>query len=181
MPGRPSSDEKNSTSALANLLPSGVSSCKPTIARTEAVYGPNFRAENVLSGEKHCERGNKISPMFAGQYFLLPNGVVDRGFVVDLGCARSISAVLLRNTHNGDWNDRGTRGFTVELSADGASWTVAVAGELKDARNKGCDVPLEEFPVEDGPSETSQFVRFRATSFYGTGGAGLSYMTWKFA
>ena len=49
-----------------------------------------------------------------------------------------------------------------------------VNGVLKDARNKGCKVPLEEFMFG---KERGRFIRFRAKSFYGKG-AGLNYISW---
>ncbi len=37
----------------------------------------------------------------------------DEGFVLDLLGLKTITGVALRNTHNANYNDFGTRGFTI--------------------------------------------------------------------
>ena len=68
--------------------------------KTEAALGKKFVAKYALrsSCEKKCLPKKKV--------FLLPNGVKNKGFIIDTGCLRTFQSVQLQNTHNGKCNDR---------------------------------------------------------------------------
>ena len=59
---------------------------------------------------------------------------------------------------------RGTKGFTLEVSKDGAAWT-----EFARA------VPLQTYSLAE-KTEDVGYIRFTATSYYGNG-TGLQYLT----
>jgi hypothetical protein len=74
----------------------------PSVVQTQIVYpSPLFVASNVLTDA--CE----VSATVPGQYYLQPNLTsANLGFVVDTGCAQRIDFISLKNTHDGDLNDR---------------------------------------------------------------------------
>ena len=57
-----------------------------------------FRPENVLKNE--CDNYR------AQNYWLLYGGVANAGFVIDRNCREPFNKVILKNTHNGMYNDR---------------------------------------------------------------------------
>merc|ERR1712212_625420 len=89
-------------------------------------------------------------------------------------CPVTITGVMLQNTHNAGYNDRGTQNFTISIpdQVTGA-WTDIMTSSLPDARNVS-SVPVFTFQLET-QVETSQ-VRFQVDSFYGRGG-GLQYFS----
>jgi hypothetical protein len=69
---------------------------------------------------------------------------------------------------------RSTDGFEIFVGPDPASLSLAVSGNLQDARPLGCGlVPLETFYFSD--SRSVRVLRFSLTSFFGSGG-GLKYL-----
>ncbi len=80
--------------------------------------GGDFSAGNVTDGS--------ASDVFGSSYWLGREGVTNESFVLDLGSPVEISQVLLRNTHNTQYNDRGTAGFrlTASSTVDGAGQPV---------------------------------------------------------
>ena len=132
-------------------------------------------------------------------YWLLPDGIRGQGFTIDIGGTKAISEFYLRNTHNTIFNDRfvslsvqcstisvipcnptlmfdrGTREFCIETSTDRKNWSPAVKDTLFDARNLGCDIPIQTFSFQ---WRNVRFIRFTAMSFYGRS-AGLEYISWN--
>ena len=75
--------------------------CRRTrIKKSEAALSKYFHPKYALSDscEKKC--------MDKKKYYLLPNGVKNKGFVIDTGCQRVFQSIQLKNTHNGKCNDR---------------------------------------------------------------------------
>ena len=58
-------------------------------------------------------------------------------FVADLGCPYVIDTFQIKNTHNAQYNDRGTREFRISFSnSSHGPWKVLVENEqLPDLRN----------------------------------------------
>ena len=46
-------------------------------------------------------------------FWLLPDGATNKGFIVDLGVAKPLNLVQLVNTHTANWRDRSTKKFKV--------------------------------------------------------------------
>ena len=62
-----------------------------------------FNAKYVLKDK--CEKKTgKCSG--SKQYWLLPNGVKNKGFVIDTGCKQKIKRIRIKNTRNADCGDR---------------------------------------------------------------------------
>ena len=105
-------------------------------------------------------------------------------FTVDLGDLYRIDEITLRNTHNRQFNDRGTEEFVIfgaqEVDASGAliDPVPILSGEL--ARTDGqAPIDPESFTTENGlaPESDFRYLRFQALSHYTSdtnGGAGLN-------
>merc|ERR1712193_530822 len=97
-----------------------------TVHSEDRPYDPNrFPARYALELVKD-------EPMNSRKYWILPNSVVNQGFVLDLGCKKAVESVKLWNTHNSGYNDRGTQAFEIQLSKDGSTFNSIGSGTLKD-------------------------------------------------
>ena len=87
-------------------------------------------------------------------------------FVLDLGCEKLFKGIRIRNTHNKNHNDRGTKKF-IFYSGDteDGPWTELITGEIQDARNVK-NVPLEEFFLPEARTDITSFIKFETESFY---------------
>jgi hypothetical protein len=105
-------------------------------------------------------------------------------FTLDLGDVYRVDEIALRNTHNRQFNDRGTEEFVVfgsnEIDENGAliDPVPILSGEL--ARSDGqSPISAESFTGENGLIQNADFryLRFQALSHYASetnGGAGLN-------
>ena len=98
----------------------------------------------------------------------------DARIIVDLGCEKEIDGFYMRNTHNADKNNRGTKNFTLlnSVTADGP-WNILLHGFLPDANNNVEEITIF-FPLDKIIS--TQFVMFQVDTFYGKGG-GLHFIS----
>ena len=71
---------------------------------------------------------------------------------------------------------RGTKDFTILLSADGTTWDEALKGTLDSVANKGCDVPVVDFYL--GGQRTERYVRLVLNTFHGVG-AGMQWINFE--
>ena len=151
-------------------------------------YWFNIRSEpeNVFKNE--CDN-------FQSQnYFLLPNGMSNAGFVVDRNCHKPFNKVIMKNTNNGQnhfrWGKqaqewrlktevkiripcRGTDKFQIQTMSESGGWETILENELQNAYGLGCNVPLDMFHLE--LPQYSRFVRFLVKTLHGDG-AGLQYL-----
>jgi hypothetical protein len=86
-------------SVATNVAPSG------TIAIASSVYNADFAPAHVIDG-----RTDEASTS-PSTYWLASDGVTEANFVVDLGSSYAVKSVTLFNTHNRQFNDRGTSAF----------------------------------------------------------------------
>ena len=103
---------------------------------------------------------------------MTPNSATNKRVVFDLGCKVRINSVTLKNTHNAQYNDRGTKDFRLAVSNDNQAWATIVEDVLTDPSNLGCDVQKETF---DMGYVQARYLEFTVINFYGNGG-GLQYM-----
>lgn len=68
-------------------------------------YSVDFPAQRVTDGSD--------TDFFATSYWLGRDTIVPQYFTVDLGAPRAIKQLLVRNTHNTQYNDRGTLNFRI--------------------------------------------------------------------
>ena len=59
-----------------------------------------YSPENVLRNE--CDNVTDTS----ANYWLMYNGIVNTGFVLDRGCTENFNEISMKNTNNADLNDR---------------------------------------------------------------------------
>ena len=134
-----------------------------------------FKAANVFTLETDFWNGVDDS-----NYWLAEEGKVgeDQGFIIDLGCTKTVSGVNLQNTHNAEHRDRSTKTFRLlgSLNSNGP-WQELLNENLEDSRQQNSP-PVLEFmfctPV------LIQFIKFELLEFWapGTGrlGGGLQYL-----
>jgi len=107
-------------------------------------------------------------------------------------CPRKIKGFKVKNTHNGDLLNRGTKDFNISIlheNPEGITeetnetwtgleapwkdwpWKDVFTGQLPEARPP--NVPVLNFELDE-PTVETQFLRFQITSYWGVGG-GLQY------
>ena len=148
----------------------------PTIAY-EKSFDARFPASNVLTDT--CElttaggpRPYWLSPATADCPDTVPGRCL--GFVLDLGATYCVSSIDMKNTHNSQFNDRGTNAFSFEVSTTSATdgFVAAASGSLPDASNTVCtDIPT----VTASIGMSARYIRFFVDTPYGLGG-GLQYI-----
>ncbi len=125
----------------------------------------DFPASRVTDG--------KLTDSFADSYWLAPDGVTNAYVTVDLGESVDIQTLALRNTHNGQHNDRGTRDFQAwaSNSVDGSNQLVNPILILDSTLttsmggNGDADVPLDTFTYLNGLQPGSyRYLRFETHS-----------------
>jgi len=135
---------------------------------------PNdFSALNVTDGS--------AGDLFGYNYWLGRDGVSSEHFVLDLGQPVEISQVLLRNTHNTQFNDRGTANFRLLASSavDGSNQPVSpveiLSGTLT-TRTGEAPIPADVFTSSNGLTPvTARYLKFETlTSSYAGGHVGLN-------
>jgi hypothetical protein len=133
-----------------------------------AFEGDEFPFDNLTDG-RFGDTG-----VFQDWSFWLGRNFTAEYFIVDLGAVFNIDEMQIQNTHNRQFNDRGTRDFGISLSTDGAAYASVLAGTLADVSGTGVGIPIETF----APSATGRYVRFDAQSAYGPyGSVGLNELS----
>ena len=140
-----------------------------------AIHAPDvFIPYHVVTNEEDYRVRN--SEVNHANYWMAPSGKTgDKAkFYMVFKCPRKINGFMLKNTHNGFYQDSGTQIFTISQSKsmDGP-WTPMLRGKISDARNVS-PVPVENHPLA-APVETS-YLKFQIDSYYGYGG-GLQYFS----
>lgn len=131
----------------------------------------DFTASNVTDGS--------ASDVFAGSYWLGREGVTNEYFILDLGNPVAIDQVLLRNTHNWQFNDRGTANFRLFAASevDGSNQLVSPVQVLNSTLTTrtiaaptppGSPVPGDSFTSVNGLTPvTARYLKFETlTSSY---------------
>jgi len=96
----------------------------------------------------------------------------EQGFIMNLGCSKTVSSVSLKNTHNGRHRDRSTKKFRILGSTtNNGPWQELLVANLEDSR-KQKPPPLQQLMFAN--SAVVSFIKFELLEFYGNGG-GLQY------
>jgi len=144
---------------------------KPVIGGTGA-YSASFAAQKAVDG--------RVDETFGQSYWLGRNGVANESFTVDLLGLHDIEEIVLRNTHNGSYNDRGTMDFRVLASSDNATFTPILTGTLNAVTgvNGETTSPVQLFDVDSGLTPTqARYLRFETlSSTYPNNNVGLTEM-----
>jgi hypothetical protein len=120
----------------------------------------NFTAGKVTDGS--------TADGFGQNYWLGRQGVTGEYFTVDLGRSFAIEEIRLRNTHNSQYNDRGTANFEIwaAQSIEGSQQLVSpirvLTGKLSDVTALAT-IPADVFTAENGLIPTdARYVKFVA-------------------
>ena len=144
---------------------------KPVIAGTGA-YSASFAAQNAVDG--------RVDETFGQSYWLGREGVATESFTVDLLGLYDIEEIVLRNTHNGSYNDRGTMDFRILASADNATFTPILTSTLNAVTGVSGETtsPVQLFDADSGLTPTqARYLRFEAlSSTYPNSNVGLTEM-----
>jgi len=134
-----------------------------------------FPASNILSLDDDEWDGNDGS---LANYWLAEHGQTgeEQGFIMYLGCRKTVTGVSLKNTHNG--RDHAyeykfsTKKFRILGSANNSGpWQELLVANLEDTRRQDPE-PLQQLMFDN--SAVVSFVKFELLEFYGLGG-GLQY------
>lgn len=124
-------------------------------------YSISFPAASILDHQT----GSISEPEQDGSYWLNPeNGPANAYIVIDLGASFQIASFDLFNTHNAQYGDRGTGGFSIEASntiaGSNLSGTIAtlVSGTLSAANPSGDPLVAQTFLSAD--STLYRYIRF---------------------
>ncbi len=141
--------------AQISLVPANV------IGTSGSYPDPRFPASNILdtqTGDVH-EIGQSASPTSSGFWLNPDNGPANAYITIDLGAEYQLSEIDLFNTHNGDYNDRGTGDFLIVGSKQatdtgGGNFEITpgtavtlVSGTLTAANNGTDPIPAQAFSV----------------------------------
>jgi PEP-CTERM motif len=82
--------------------------------------GGTYSTQHVTNGQNAADPSNNTGPITEpgqdGSYWLGRNGSPTGYFVLDLGAAHHIGQIVLFNTRNGPYDDRGTGNFSISAS-----------------------------------------------------------------
>lgn len=117
-----------------------------------------FPAQRVTDGS--------TTDVHSSNYWLGTNGDPTQFFILDLGTEYDITEIHLRNTHNDQWNDRGTLNFTVSASTsvNGSNLLLSpqtiLTGTLSNVANQN-PIEADVFTAGNGLTETTaRYLRF---------------------
>ena len=98
----------------------------------------------------------------------------EQGFIMDLGCSKTLRSVSLKNTHNAVMKDRSTKKFRIlGSSTKNGPWQELLVAYLEDSRLQK-PPPLQRRRITN--SAVVSFIKFELLEFYGYGG-GLQYFS----
>lgn len=97
-----------------------------------------------------------------GDWWLGREQTLNEYFTLDLGSAQDIGRIELVNTHNRQFDDRGTQDFNIQGSLDGSSFFPIVDGTLTDV-SPG-NLVADTFLVDSN----ARYLRFEAETYYGS-------------
>ncbi len=125
-----------------------------------AASGQDFRAQRVTDGSD--------TDVYSGTYWLGREAVANEWFIVDLGAPVALKQLLLRNTHNTQYNDRGTLNFRVFAASavDGANLLVSpvqiLSGTLASVASQA-PIIAQAFSVQNGlVPTTARYLKFES-------------------
>merc|ERR1712179_339534 len=137
-----------------------------------------FPATNILSMDDDDKWHGSIGNTAIGHnanYWLAEDGKVgeEQGFIMNLGCSKTVSSVSLKNTHNGRHRDRSTKKFRILGSTtNNGPWQELLVANLEDSRQQD-PPPLQQLMFAN--SAVVSFIKFELLEFYGRYGGGLQY------
>jgi len=154
---------------------------KPIIDGSSAYDGRAFDDNTQGFAAFHVTDGSDTD-VFGQSYWLGTDGQVNQFFVLDLEQSYIVDQINLINTHNTQYNDRGTADFLIRGSNDlalitgsSSSEPVILSGTLSTVTGMA-PIPADVFTAADGLLVGSyRYLRFESlSSTYGNGHIGLN-------
>ena len=110
-------------------------------------------------------------------YWLSPSELKgeDSFLVIDLGCIKEISGVYLRNTHNGNQNNRGTKSFSLKFRVGLSDPWEKIETTINSLERFYSSGLKKTKWVPFSVNLSLRYLKFIVDDFYGNGG-GLSYI-----
>ena len=136
-----------------------------------------FPASNILTLDDDDEWSSPEVPIEQrdpANYWLTEEGKTgeEQGFIMYLGCRKTVTGVSLRNTRNAYLRSRSTKKFRILGSAtNNGPWQELHVADLEDSRHQN-PPPVQQLMFPN--SAVVSFVKFELLEFYGYGG-GLQY------
>ena len=125
-----------------------------------APAGNDFRAQRATDGSD--------TDVYSGTYWLGREQTPNEWFIVDLGAPVALKQLLLRNTHNTQYNDRGTLSFRVFAAAavDGSNLLVSpvqiLSGTLASVASQA-PIIAQAFSAQNGLTPTTaRYLKFES-------------------
>ena len=122
--------------------------------------GLDFKAQHVTDGSD--------TDVFSGNYWLGREQTPNEWFIVDLGSPVALKQLLIRNTHNTPYNDRGTLNFRVfaASSVDGSNLLVSpvqiLTGTLANVSGQA-PIIAQAFTAQNGlTTTTARYLKFES-------------------
>lgn len=132
-------------------------------------FGQVFPCSNVTDG-KTGDTGTGLPGDLS--FWLSPDFTsVGQYVTVDLGAQYDIVSIVVEDTHNRLFYDRGTGQFTIDVSADGVIFNTVVNSAF--SQSDWLNLTDLAFDV----TATGEFVRFTAQSLQGVYGVGLNELS----
>lgn len=108
-------------------------------------------------------------------FWLSSQGDTAGAFVqIDLGQVNAITSLVVQNTHNRAFNDRGSQDFTLRVSSNGVAFTTVVASTF--SASDWTNLVDRTFPI----ATSGRYVRFTAVGpnpCFGCSGVGLNELS----
>ena len=128
-----------------------------------------FPASNILSLDDDDEWNGTPA-----NYWVTEEGKTgeEQGFIMYLGCRKTVVGVSLKNTHNAEHQDRSTKKFRILGSATNSGpWQELLVADLEDSRRQNPPL-LQQLMFAN--SAVVSFIKIELLEFYGQSG-GLQY------
>jgi hypothetical protein len=161
--------------AQARLNAAQISGLVPTdVIYTSGDYNATFVAKNVLDTQTGpvFENNQNANPPSTSGFWLAPDGAkVPDYFVIDLTKQYELTSVDLFNTHNAQFNDRGTGQFLItgsnnlaDLEAQPVSLGTTITSGTLMAANSGTDPLVDQHFIATTGNQVFQYIRFDAVT-----------------
>ena len=162
----------------AEIVSSTSYGCPGGPYRSGSSWCGTFLASNILSLDVDRWSGKMGDP---ANYWLTESGKTgeEQGFIMYLGCSKTVKGVSLRNTQNGNYDDRSTKKFRI-LGSNNYSgpWQELFIANIEDSRHQKLP-PIQHLMFSN--SALVSFIKFELLDFWGRGcgpecgGGGLQY------
>ena len=130
-----------------------------------------FPASNILTLDADDEwSGQQTDP---ANYWLAEDGKTgeEQGFIMYLGCSKTVRGVSLKNTHNAGHGVRSTKKFRILGSATNSGpWQELLVADLD---FEASSPPLQRLIFAN--SAVVSFIKFELLEYHGSYGGGLLY------